>query len=389
MIRNIVLITNEINPYRKSFYDKIYDYCCSIDVMFTVLLMTKVEHGYNWNYEEVKSDYAILMQGRHFTGPIVNHLNIEVIKYLKKIRPDIVVMAGSYFFYTNWLAIALKNKLHYPIYFWSETHFHESRNYSSWKLKIREIFRQFIYKKFEGFWYSGKLSREMIEHYANKGVKYHFVPNLIDNKIYFSTTQKLRKERENLRIKWKIPNDNIVFITPARLSWVKGIHTFVELFKHVDGISKVTMLIPGTGPDKKMIEDAIKRTSLDVRLLGYQQQNIVMELYAISDFFVLPSLSDPNPLTCIEALWCGLPLLVSKHVGNYPEVIENGLNGYVFDYNNPSEAINIATKLLHSSSEWRQKASKTSLQIALKYYDPEKVIKRLIDDLIKENLRTS
>lgn len=81
MIRNIVLVTNEINPYRKSFYDRVYDYCHSIGVTFTVLLMTKVEHGYNWNYEEVKSDYAILMQGRHFTYPIVNHLNGEVVKY--------------------------------------------------------------------------------------------------------------------------------------------------------------------------------------------------------------------------------------------------------------------------------------------------------------------
>lgn len=385
MVRNIVLVTNEINPYRKSFYDRVYDYCHSIGVTFTVLLMTKVEHGYNWNYEEVKSDYAILMHGRHFTYPIVNHLNGEVVKYLKEIRPDIVIMAGSYFFYTNWLVIAQREKLHYPIYFWSETHLQEKRNYASWKLKIREVIRRFIYQKFEGFWYSGKLSREMIEHYAKKGAKYHFVPNLIDYQTYFSTTQELGKERDNLRKKWKIPNGNTVFITPARLSWVKGIHTFVELLNQVDATNKVTMLVPGTGPDKEMIEDAIKKTNLDVRLLGYQQQNIIMELYAIADFFVLPSLSDPNPLTCIEALWCGLPLLVSKHVGNYPEVIENGRNGYVFDYTKPEEAVGLITKLLHSSMEWKQKASRCSLLIASQYYAPEKVVKRLVDDMIKEN----
>ena len=386
MIRNIVLVTNEINPYRKSFYDRVYDYCHSIGVTFTVLLMTKVEHGYNWNYEEVKSDYAILMQGRHFTYPIVNHLNGEVVKYLKEIQPDIVVMAGSYFFYTNWLVIAQRKKLHYPIYFWSETHFQEKRNYASWKLKVREFIRRFIYQKFEGFWYSGKLSREMIEHYAKKGAKYHFVPNLIDCQTYSSTTQELRKKRDNLRKKWEIPDGNTVFITPARLAWVKGIHTFVELLKQVDDVNKVTMLVPGMGPDKEMIENTIKKTNLDVRLLGYQQQNIVMELYAIADFFVLPSLSDPNPLTCIEALWCGLPLLVSKHVGNYPEVIENGQNGYVFDYTKTTEAVGLITKLLHSSVEWKHKASRCSLLIASQYYAPEKVVKRLVDDMIKENL---
>ncbi len=385
MIRNIVLVTNEINPYRKSFYDRVYDYCHSIGVTFTVLLMTKVEHGYNWNYEEVKSDYAILMHGRHFTFPIVNHLNCEVVKYLKEIKPDVVVMAGSYFFFTNWLVIAKKKKLHYPIYFWSETHFQEKRNYASWKLKVREFVRQYIYQKFEGFWYSGRLSQEMIEHYAKTNAKYHFVPNLIDNQAYFTTTQELRKEKEKLRQKWDIPDGNIVLITPARLSWVKGIHSFVELLRQVDDANKVTMLVPGIGPDKDMIKDAIKKSNLDVRLLGYQQQDIVMELYAIADFFVLPSLSDPNPLTCIEALWSGLPLLVSKHVGNYPEVIDNGKNGYVFDYAKPAEAVSMITKLLHSSSEWKQNASKCSLMIASRYYAPEKVVKRLVDDMIKEN----
>ena len=91
MVRNIVLVTNEINPYRKSFYDQLYEYCNSIGVKFTVLLMTKVEHGYNWNYEDVKAKYAILMRGRDFTFPIVNHLNTEVRKYLQEIRPDNII----------------------------------------------------------------------------------------------------------------------------------------------------------------------------------------------------------------------------------------------------------------------------------------------------------
>ena len=385
MVRNIVLVTNEINPYRKSFYDKLYEYCNSIGVKFIVLLMTKVEHGYNWNYEEVKADYAILMHGYNFTFPIVNHLNIEVKRHLKEIRPDIVIMAGSYFFNTNWLVITQKRKLHYPIYFWSETHFQEKRTYATWKLKVRELFRQYIYKVFDGFWYSGKLSREMIEYYAREDAKYHFVPNLIDNQVYFSTTQRLRSSKDRLKQKWQIPIGNLVFITPARLSWVKGIHTFMKILKQVNDADKVTMLVPGTGPDKEIIETAIKQTGLDVRLLGYQQQNVIMELYAIADLFVLPSLSDPNPLTCIEALWCGLPLLVSKHVGNYPEVIVQGQNGYVFDYASPTEAVEILDKLISVSAEWKQKARECSLQIASKYYDPQKVVKRLVDDLVREN----
>lgn len=385
MVKNIVLVTNEINPYRKSFYDRLYTYCKSLNIRFTVLLMTKVEQGYNWNYEKVKSEYAILMKGIHFSFPINNYLNSSVVKILRELNPDIVIMAGSYFYYTNWLVIANKKRHHYPIYFWSETHFQEKRTYGSLTLKIREKIRHILYQKFDGFWYSGKLSKEFIEYYASNGAKYHFVPNLIDYQNYYTTTQRLRQKLVPLRRKWEIPENNKVIITPARLSWVKGIHTFIDLLEQIPQSQDITMLIPGTGTYKHEIEKKIKASKLDIRLLGYQQQDTMMELYAVADYFVLPSLSDPNPLTCIEALWCGLPLLVSTHVGNYPEVIQNGKNGYVFDYANRQEAIHIITQFLSSSEEWRQNASQYSLEIANKYYNPETVVSRLINDLIKEN----
>lgn len=385
MVKSIVLITNEINPYRKSFYDQLHQYCETIGIKFTVLLMTKVEHGYNWDYEKVKSDYALLMKGLHFTYPINNYLNIGVLRRLKELRPDIVVMAGSYFYYTNWLVIAAKHKLHYPIYFWSETHLNEERTYGSFKHKIREKFRQVIYSKFDGFWYSGKLSKELIKCYARDNAKYHFVPNLIDQQTFFSTSKKLRKSRLELRSKWGVRNDNIVVITPARLSWVKGIHTFIDLLQKATLDRSLTMLIPGVGDYKDEIEKKIRATNLDIRLLGYQQQDHIVELYSLSDFFVLPSLSDPNPLTCIEALWCGLPLLVSTHVGNYPEVIVEGKNGYVFDYAKPQEAIQKIEIFLNSSDRWKESARECSLEIANKYYNSNNVVKRLIDDLVKEN----
>lgn len=145
------------------------------------------------------------------------------------------------------------------------------------------------------------------------------------------------------------------------------------------------MLIPGTGEYQSEIEKKIANVNLDVRLLGFQQQDHIMELYAISDFFILPSLSDPNPLTCIEALWSGLPLLVSTHVGNYPEVVQEGLNGYVFDYSNPQRAINQIECLLNSSMEWREKATRVSLEIAKSIYNSENVVKRFVDNLINEN----
>ena len=129
-------------------------------------------------------------------------------------------------------------------------------------LKIREVIRRILYSKFDGFWFSGKLSRQLIERYARKDAKYHFVPNLIDHTTYLNTSASLRNQRAELRAKWNIPLDNEVLITPARLSWVKGIHTFLDLLNEAALRHKVTMLIPGTGDFKDEIELKIKERDL-------------------------------------------------------------------------------------------------------------------------------
>lgn len=55
---------------------------------------------------------------------------------------------------------------------------------SNIKNTIREMVRKKFYKKYDGFWYAGELSKEFIMKYAIKDAKYCFVPNLIDERVY-------------------------------------------------------------------------------------------------------------------------------------------------------------------------------------------------------------
>ncbi len=86
-------------------------------------------------------------------------------------------------------------------------------------------------------------------------------------------------------------------------------------------------------------------------------------------------------------LHCGhcLPLLVSDHVGNYPEVIEEGENGYVFSYEKPEEAVAKIDRIITASPEWMHKASEKSRKIAEDRFNPDKVVARLIGDVLREN----
>lgn len=381
MQEKIVLLTNEMTPYRKSFYDKIYQYCSLHNIKFSVLTMTKLQKGYNWNFDECMSSYVTLMKGFHIPYPVSMHINFEVVRQLKQLPPDILIMAGSYVNPTSWLALYALRKTPCKTYFWSESHLNEVRSYKTFTLKIRDWVRHQFYSKFTGFWFAGKLSKQFIDRYAKHTKEMYLVPNLIDDKCYYNKSKSLKENKDTLRKSWGLVGNKRIAIIPARLSKEKGILQFLEILNISELKNRVTVIIPGVGPLEETLKEKVKKLNLNVKFLGYQQQPKMIELYALADFLILPSLSDPNPLTSIEALWCGLPLYVSTHVGNYPEVVEDGVNGYVFEYKNQNDAVGKLNRLISASDEWYVNAARKSQEIANSKFNSEKVVPELINKM--------
>ena len=160
---------------------------------------------------------------------------------------------------------------------------------------------------------------------------------------------------------------------------------FLNLLKNCKNKNKASILIAGDGELYDEINSfIIENKDIDVRLIGYKEQDEIIELYSIANFFLLPSIEDPNPLTCIEALWSGLPLLISSHVGNSPEVLINEKNGYLFDYNDIEKSIINIEKAINSDEKWLSNASKISMKIAKDKYFPDKAISECINEMLEK-----
>lgn len=372
---NIAIYTNILTPYRKHFYDALYAECERNGDNFHVLLMASTEPNRNWNYDEYKTEYTMLLDSKTITlGNAYIHINKNLKAVLKNLRLDVIICAGSYLCPGVWDVLAWKKKLGYETFYWSESHLNEIRNYSGIKIRLREVIREKIYKKFDGFWYAGEMSLRFIKKYANENAKMFFMPNLIEEAKYPKAALVTDAEKIILRDKYQVDKANTVFICPARLSSVKGIDRFISLFAKCPDNHKATILVAGDGELKEVIEKKSKDLKVDVRLLGFRSQDSIIELYKLSDIFLLPSLSDPNPLTCIEALWAGLPLFISEHCGNYPEVIRAGENGFVFSYKDSKDAILKLQKVINTDAGWRKNAKCVSQNIANEKYCSNKVV---------------
>jgi glycosyltransferase involved in cell wall biosynthesis len=115
----------------------------------------------------------------------------------------------------------------------------------------------------------------------------------------------------------------------GRLFPVKGYDFFVEVAAKVVTMNEeVQFLLAGDGPEHQMLENAINRYGLQDRftLLGFVDD--MKGFYQSLDMYVNTSLHEGIPMTVLEAMGHGLPVVV-PYVGGFSEIVVDGECGYL------------------------------------------------------------
>jgi glycosyltransferase involved in cell wall biosynthesis len=123
----------------------------------------------------------------------------------------------------------------------------------------------------------------------------------------------------------------------GRLSAQKGIITLLKAFQELS-LDTVVLKIIGEGPDRPHLEDFVKQNHIrNVSFLGYKGGKELVDLLAQSMFVVVPSRGYENsPLTILEPFALGKPVIGAR-IGGIPELIQDGVNGYLFELGNHIE----------------------------------------------------
>lgn len=125
-------------------------------------------------------------------------------------------------------------------------------------------------------------------------------------------------------------NGNEYLLYFGRLSGEKGLNTLIKAMK--DENIKSELRLVGAGPEYKNLEKMIEDLDLEnkVGLLGPKYGHELKIIIANAKAIVIPSVWPENmPLTMLEALSLGVPVIVSK-VGGLREIIKDSYNGISF-----------------------------------------------------------
>ena len=117
----------------------------------------------------------------------------------------------------------------------------------------------------------------------------------------------------------------------GRISAEKGVDTLLQAASQLP----YNLKIIGDGP---LLSTCRKNyTSKNIEFLGYQQSEKVYEIVKKAKWLVMPSVwYENNPFSVIEALCMGTPVLGAR-IGGIPELIEEGVNGFLFTPQNIPE----------------------------------------------------
>jgi UDP-glucose:(heptosyl)LPS alpha-1,3-glucosyltransferase len=174
---------------------------------------------------------------------------------------------------------------------------------------------------------------DILRHFDIDPAKLRVILSGVDTTVFHPGLRELH--RAETRKTLRIPKSAPVALFVGSGFERKGLIGFLMGLADQSGHSRLTReSVRGivVGHDKHMtrFQSFADQLGLSDRVSFVGGVNDVRPFYAAADIFVLPTLYDPLPNACLEAMACGLPVITSTGSGA-AELITNGVEGFVVD----------------------------------------------------------
>ena len=167
-------------------------------------------------------------------------------------------------------------------------------------------------------------------------------------------------------------HDVLVAGVAANLEYWKGIDLLIEAVRLADVPARLEIF--GTGSLREALERQANEAGVDARFHGFVAD--VGERLPELDVLVQPSRADNLPVSILEAMAAGLPV-VGTRVGGIPELIVDGVTGFVVEPESPRALADALEQLGESPERRKQLGSKAAERVA-EHFSPEEVAGRMV-----------
>ncbi|EOS20476.1 hypothetical protein C804_06321 [Lachnospiraceae bacterium A4] len=177
-------------------------------------------------------------------------------------------------------------------------------------------------------------------------------------------------------------NDEVRILFVSRLIEGKGLQFLIPKMNSIQEKvyqktgKKVRLVIVGDGPYRQALESMVRETSTGgcVQFEGRRDREEVRLYYQNADVFVLPSLSEGMPNVVLEAMACGLPIVMTPCEGSRELVTDNGYVSTIEEF--PRSLVRLCT-----DSDLRLRMGRNSLHRIKEHFQWEYIAMRYMEIL--------
>lgn len=315
----------------------------------------------------------------------------EIADRLKENRVDVkFINIDSYYNILNILKLAILVKKYEPDIIHSHTYFSNTIGRIAGIISRVPVMISHVHNVYSNYSKRNLLIERLLSNYTDKVIccseavrnfvlKYEKI-NMHKTVIIYNGVNHREIQRSQdisyLREFLGIYKNVITIICVASLTEKKGHEYLLKAILEIEKeFQKLKFIIVGDGPLKKRLKNLAEELNIQDLVIFTGIRNDIPNLLKIADIFVLPSLTEGLPLAAIEAMSVGLPV-VATAVGGVPEIIKDGITGYLVPPKNPKALGNTILNLIKDKKNM-EKVGLNGKKVIIENFTTEKMINKL------------
>jgi len=202
------------------------------------------------------------------------------------------------------------------------------------------------------------------------------VHNFVNCDVYRPVPPDQSDSRAQAREAFAKP-DEFLLMHLSNFRPVKRISDVVEIFAKVAAQVPARLALIGDGPDRSTAEWLAQKLGVTDRVNFLGKQDRVNELLPLADLMLMPSEMESFGLAALEAMACETPAIATR-VGGVPELIDDGVNGLLFEVGDTDGMAEAAVALL-TDPERHRDMRKAARKTAQDRFCSTRILPRYVD----------
>ena len=323
--KKLMIVTNIPNQYRIPLFNALQKQLTEIGVDLLVVFGAQSLHSRRSivNLDHLGFRYHLLSSSNS-AGKLIFYTGLS--RLILKEKPDALIVGG--FSIPAIKATFLKLVIPFQFIIWTGS-FESNRNSIP---TIKKVLRKWLFKKADHWLAYSNSTKKYLLNYGVSEQKVKVIGNTVDTHFFSEETSK---ERDKV-----IQTDRKVLTYIGYLTPRKDVAKILETAKALlEMRSDFFLQIIGDGPEKSRLEQLVKTYGLsdNVSFEGFKQKEELPFYLAKTDAFLFQTSFDIWGLVLNEAMAASVLCFSSKFAGATQDLIKDGVNGYVVNFENANE----------------------------------------------------